>query len=189
MEFTSTYFEEASSEHTAKTLNLVAEFLHSYADINHIIVASTTGETGLAFAEEFRKKSVVVVSHQTGFRSPNENEMDQAVRTKIEQLGAKVLTTTHAFAGVARSFRKEFNTWTPTEMMAIAFRTFGQGTKVCAEIALMAADAGLAPVGKDVLCIGGSGRGADTAWVVQPVNTMKFPDLRMRLCICKPMDF
>ena len=189
MDFHTRYFDEASPEHTGEVLAAVRLYLESHPEVDHILVASTCGDTGFKFAEEFREKQVVVVSHQTGFRNPNENEMKADVREEIESLGAKVLTATHAFAGVARSFRKEFNTWTPTEMMAIAFRTFSQGTKVCAEIALMAADAGLAPVDKDVICVGGSGRGADTSWVVRPANTMKFPDLRMKLCICKPFDF
>ena len=74
-------------------------------------------------------------------------------------------------------------------MLAYAYRTFGQGTKVCAEIALMAADAGLIPVDKDVVCIGGTGRGADTAWLVKPTNTSNFTELKMRACICKPLNF
>jgi hypothetical protein len=71
----------------------------------------------------------------------------------------------------------------------VAYRTFGQGTKVCAEIAMMAADAGLVPVDTDVVCIAGTGRGADTAWIIRPTNTHAFSKLRMRACICKPIEF
>ena len=132
---------------------------------------------------------MVIVSHQTGFAEPNENELREEHRKEIIKEGAQLLTTTHAFAGVARSIRRELGTWQSTEIIAVAFRTFGQGTKVCAEIAMMAADAGLVPVDTDVVCIGGTGRGADTAWVIQPANTQAFPKLRMRACICKPFEF
>lgn len=183
------YFDEASPDHTSKVLSLVREYLKENPKIDHVVVATTEGATGIAAAKEFTDKKVVVVSHQTGFAVENENELSALNRDQIEQLGGEVLTATHAFAGVARSFRKELGTWMATEIVAVALKTFGQGTKVCAEIAMMAADAGLISVDKDVVCIGGTGRGADTAWVVSPANSQAFPKLRMRACICKPLVF
>ena len=183
------YFEDASPEHTEKVLALVKEHLDENPNIEHVVVATTEGATGIAAAKEFPDKTVVVVSHQTGFAVENENELSDVNRTKIEEHAATVLTATHVFAGVARSFRKELGTWMPTEIVAVALKTFGQGTKVCAEIAMMAADAGLIPVSKDVVCIGGTGRGADTAWVIRPANSHAFPKLRMKACLCKPLEF
>ncbi|MHA2024534.1 MAG: pyruvate kinase alpha/beta domain-containing protein [Candidatus Thorarchaeota archaeon] len=183
------YFEKASREHTAKTLSLVREYLEANNKVEDVVVATTEGSTGIAAAKEFSDKNLIVVSHQSGFARENENELSDANRTEIEKHGGKVLTATHVFAGVARSFRKELGTWMPTEIVAVALKTFGQGTKVCSEIAMMAADAGLIPVDRDVVCIGGTGRGADTAWVVRPANSHAFPKLRMRACICKPLAF
>ena len=183
------YFDKASSEHTDKVLSLVREFLNGNPHIEHIVVATTRGATGIAAAKEFSDKKVIVVSHESGFAKVNENELSEDNKVQIVKLGAEVLTATHAFAGVARSFRKELGTWMPTEITAVALRTFGQGTKVCAEIAMMAADAGLIPVTQDVVCIGGTGRGADTAWVIKPANSQAFPKIRMRACLCKPLEF
>ncbi len=183
------YFEEASPEHTREVLDIVEEFLKENSDIEHIVVATTEGNTGVQTTERFRDRRVIVVTHSTGFVAPNFNELAEEARQRIEANGGTILTTTHAFAGVARSFRKVLGTWTPTEMMAVAFRTFGQGTKVCAEIAMMAADAGLVPVDRDVVTIAGTGRGADTAWVVRPAYTSEFPSLKMRACLCKPLEF
>jgi hypothetical protein len=183
------YFDKAGLKHTDKVLFLVREYLNENPHIEHIVVATTEGATAIAAAKEFTDKKLVVVSHETGFAKENENELSEASRVQIEKLGASVLTATHAFAGVARSFRKELGTWMPTEIVAVALRTFGQGTKVCAEIAMMAADAGLVPVTKDVVCIGGTGRGADTAWVIKPANSQAFPKLRMKACLCKPLEF
>jgi hypothetical protein len=183
------YFDEASSEHTEKVLALVREYLSDNPNIEHVVAATTEGATGIATAKEFSDKQVVIVSHQTGFAVEDENELSEEKKLQIEKLGATVLTATHAFAGVARSFRKELGTWMATEIVAVALKTFGQGTKVCAEIAMMAADAGLVPVTKDVVCIGGTGRGADTAWVVRPANSHAFPKVRMKACLCKPLEF
>jgi len=183
------YFEESSQEHTDKVLEIVRNFLESNKSIEHIIVATTEGTTGLAAARKFKDKTVIIVTHQTGFVKPNENELSQEKREKLYDEGAQILTSTHAFAGVARGIRVQLGGWQSTEIIAVALRTFGQGTKVCAEIAMMAADAGLVPTDRDVVCIAGTGRGADTAWVLQPTNTQSFPQLKMRACLCKPLSF
>ncbi len=189
MKLMTNYFKQASSDHTERTLDVVEKFLGANPDIQHVVVASTQGDTGLAASRRYNNHKCIVVSHQTGFVMDNENEMQESIRKEIENNGASVLTCTHAFAGVDRGIRKQFGTWTTAEFFAVVYRTFGQGTKVCAEIALMAADAGLVPVDKNIVAIAGTGRGADTAWVVQPANTNKFPELKMRGCIAKPLDF
>ncbi len=188
MKIQSKYFEQASRDLTRDVLEIVREFMELNKDINHVVVATTEGSTGLLFAEEFESRAVVV-THHTGFRQPNFNEIDPEMKKGIQETGAAILTTTHAFAGVARGVRNKLQTYSITEMLAYAYRTFGQGTKVCAEIALMAADAGLIPVDKDVVCVGGTGRGADTAWLINPTNTNTFTDLKMKACICKPLNF
>ncbi len=183
------YFDELSQANTQKVLSVVNEFLMDNLSVEHIVVASTGGATGLEAAQRFKNKTVIVVSHQAGFAAPNENELKDDQRERIINEGARILTATHAFAGVARGIRVELGGWQPTEIIAVAFRTFGQGTKVCAEIAMMAADAGLIPTDRDVVCIAGTGKGADTAWIVQPANTHAFPKLRMKACLCKPLKF
>ena len=62
----------------------------------------------------------------------------------------------------------------------------GEGMKVCVEVALMAADAGLAPVGEPCIAIAGTGRGADTAVVLIPANVQQFFDLRVMEVLAKP---
>ena len=188
MEIRTEYFTKASRDLTGDVLERVRTFLAEHSDIEQVVVATTEGTTGLVFAQAFGSKAVIV-THHTGFRQPNHNEIDQVKREEIEKLGSSVLTTTHAFAGVARGLRIALKTYSTTEIAAYVYRTFGEGTKVCAEIAMMAADAGLISVDKDVICVAGTGRGADTAWLVKPTNTNTFTDLKMRACICKPLEF
>ncbi len=189
MKLESTYFKEGSPDHTAQVIEIVKEYLHANGEVEDIVVATTEGATGVSFSKAFASKNVIVVTHHDGFKTPNSNEIDEDKRKEILANGAQVLTTTHAFAGVSRGVRMALGTYSTTEILAYAFRTFGQGTKVCAEIAMMAADAGLVPVNIDILCVGGTGRGADTVWIVQASNTNAFTDLKMRACLCKPMDF
>jgi hypothetical protein len=60
--------------------------------------------------------------------------------------------------------------------------------KVCVETALMAADAGLIPVSEEVLAIGGTDIGADTAVVLKSATTDRFFELEIREIICMPRN-
>jgi hypothetical protein len=81
----------------------------------------------------------------------------------------------------------KWNTIEPLELIADALRIFGDGAKVCAEIVIMAADAGLIPIDKQVIAIAGSSSGADTALVVSPAHANNFFKLTVREIICKPV--
>ncbi len=82
--------------------------------------------------------------------------------------------------------RKKFNMYLLGDIIVNTLRIFGQGMKVVCEIALMAADAGLVRTDEDVVVVAGSGRGADTAVVLRPVNSMDFFDLKVKEILCKP---
>jgi len=40
--------------------------------------------------------------------------------------------------------------------------------------------------GEDVICVAGTGHGADTALVLRAVNARNFFDLKVREILCKP---
>jgi hypothetical protein len=62
----------------------------------------------------------------------------------------------------------------------------GEGLKVAVEVAVMAADAGLIPTDREVIAVGGTGRGADTAIVLKAAHMNNFFDLEVREIIAKP---
>lgn len=154
--------------------------------IKTVLVASSTGQTGVKVAESMKNYNIVVVSHSTGFVSPDVQELTAENRERILKTGARILTATHAFGGFGRSIRRKFGTFQVDEIVANALRIFGQGTKVAIEIALMAADAGLVSVNEDVISIAGTGKGVDTALVLRPVNVQDFFDVKVHEVICKP---
>lgn len=180
-----TYFEKPGPRNTPRTLQRAKQRAEELG-IETILVASTRGETGVQAAELFEGHHVVVVSHSTGFREPNTQELTEENRAAIEAAGATILTCQHAFGGVNRAVRKQLDTYMTDEIIAYVLRTFGEGTKVCAEIALMAADAGLVAVGEPCVAVGGTGRGADTAIVLIPANAQQFFDLRIMEILAKP---
>jgi hypothetical protein len=158
--------------------------------IEKIVLSSCTGATARKALDLFGGNfSLVIVTHVTGFKEPNYQELPEEERTYLVGRGAHVLTSQHSFGGVGRAFRNKTGTYQIEEIIAYTLRTFGQGTKVAIEIALMAADAGLIRTGEDIISIGGTVRGVDTALVLRGVNTHNFFDLKVREVICKPSGF
>ena len=129
---------------------------------------------------------MVVVTHSTGFKGPNHQELTEENRRAIEAAGAKILTCQHALGDVGRAVRKELGTYELEEIIAYTLRILGEGVKVACEIALMAADAGLVRTAEPAIAIAGTGRGADTAVVLRPTNAQTFFDMRIMEILCKP---
>jgi len=181
------YFETPGKQNTESVLELVKDYAQA-EETRDIVVASTTGETGVEASSLFRGFNVVVVSHHVGFQEPGVWELKEENRRKILKNGTKILTATHALSGVERAIRKKFATIMPLELVAHTLRLFGEGTKVCVEITIMAADAGLIPVDREVIAMGGTGRGADTALVIKSATASRFFNLEIREIIAKPRN-
>lgn len=179
------YFDRPGPEHTEETLAL-ARARADALGLRHALVATTSGATGRRAGELFRGLHVVAVTHSAGFAEPNQQELLEEHRAAMRAAGVDILTCQHALGGVNRAVRRKLATYELDEIIAYTLRVLGQGTKVCCEIAMMAADAGLVPTGEPALAIAGSGRGADTAVVLIPANAQDFFDLRVQEYICKP---
>lgn len=182
------YFQEAGKHNTDALLRLVKEYAKR-ENIKNIIVASTTGETGVKASKIFKGYNVIIVTHCFGLREPGKIELQEGHKREILANGAKIFTGTHALSSVERAIRKDFGTIQSLELIANTLRLMGEGAKVSVEITLMATDAGLIPVDRDVIAIGGTGRGADTALRIKPANASRFFDLKIREVIAKPYDF
>jgi len=188
MKIESIYFKKPGKENTGETLRIVKNHAEKL-NIQTILIATNSGETAFMALDFMPERTIIAVTHSTGFSKENEQEMAPENRRQIESRGGKVLTCQHAFAGISRAVRFKFNTYEVDEIVANTLRLFGQGTKVAVEIVLMAADAGLIRTDEDVISVGGTGRGADTAAVIKPDNVSRFFDLKIRAVLCKPSNF
>ncbi|MFC1918663.1 pyruvate kinase alpha/beta domain-containing protein [Chloroflexota bacterium] len=185
MEGKTVYFTKPGPENTEDVLR-IAKLRADDLGIKSILVASSTGYTAARATEICEGMKVIAVSRYTGFKEANTQEFTEENRQKVEDTGGAVLTTTHAFAGMSRAMRKKFSMYLLGEIIASTLRIFGDGTKVACEVALMAADAGLVRTDDDVISVGGTRQGADTAVVLKPVNSTDFFDLKVREILCKP---
>ncbi|MCF8105681.1 MAG: hypothetical protein K9K64_09370 [Desulfohalobiaceae bacterium] len=157
-------------------------------NLSSVVLASCSGQTAFKALDLFDPQSVnlVAVTHVTGFRNVDEQEMSGSVREDLESRGVRVLTSAHAFGGVGRGVRQKLNTFQIDEIIAFTLRMFGQGVKVGIELSLMAADAGLIRTDQEAAVIGGTGSGADSALVVTPANSHRCLDLKVHEIIAKP---
>lgn len=185
MELKTVHFDRPGKENTEAVLRIAKQRAEELG-IKTILVASTRGETAVRAVEVLKGLIVICVSHSHGFREPDFQEFTAENRQTVESKGGIVLTATHIFAGISRAMRNQFQTYVIGDIIANALRIFGEGMKVVVEIAMMAADAGLVRTDEDVIAIAGTGKGADTAIVLTPVNSQNFFDLRVKEILCKP---
>jgi hypothetical protein len=179
------YFSQPGKENTQRTLE-IAQKRAEELGIRTILIATTSGKTGLQVVELFGNRDVVAVTHSTGFVKPDFQQIDPQIRESILKAGGKVLTCQHALGGVNRAVRRKLKTFELDEIIAFTLRLFGQGVKVAVEIALMASDAGLVSTQEPCLSIGGTNLGADTAVLLKPAHAQDFFDLRIMEILCKP---
>ena len=180
------YFKKPGPQNARAVMEIVSARTKERG-INTVLVATCSGRTAFEALEVLGPgKKIIAVTHVTGFREPDHQELSQDTRRELESKGIRVLTCQHAFGGVGRAVRNKLATYQIDEIIAFTLRTFGEGTKVAIELALMAADAGFIRTDEDVVSIGGTGKGEDTALVLQPANSFHLFDLKVKEIICKP---
>ena len=170
----------------------VLEIAKKYAEengIKDVVIATTTGETGVLASNIFGDKyNLVAVTHSTGFKEEGKQELLDENRKKMEGRGMKIFTGPMIFHSWNDYYRKKYGTITTTTIIADTLRIFGQGTKVVVEIIAMASDAGLIPP-KPVLGIAGTAHGADTVILADNKNSKRLFDMRVLDVVAKPMKW
>ncbi len=169
------YFPGVGPENTAACLELLEKAVGM--GFRHVVVASTTGDSGVKAARRLGMASevnLVVVGHSVGFKGPNIDEFLPEHYEEITRLGGKILKATILTHSLETAIADHFKGSAPTLLMANTLRRFGQGTKVCCEIVMEAADAGLIPEGEEVVAVGGTARGWDTVCIIKSAASKRF---------------
>jgi len=157
-------FDEPGSKNTDSVIRAVSEKIDE-TGIKTVIIASTTGKTAVEFGKALRNKARLIAVSWKNVSAENTKE--------LKNLGVTICN---------------FENYLPLheggkDLIRNTFYTFGQGMKVCAEVALIAVDKGLISARQDVIAVGGTGGGSDTAIVVKATSTadMLGPDTQKRL--------
>ena len=183
------YFDKPGYMNTDTTLKLAVERCEELG-IKYLVVASSSGETGMKAYELVKDKDInlVVVTYHTGFYEEGVNSMQPEIEEFLRRNGVTIVRQSHILSGLERSFTRKFGGLSRTEAVAEALRAlFGHGLKVCVEITIMAADSGAIPI-EEVVAVGGRSRGADTAVVIRPAHMNNFFDMQIKEIICMPRE-
>jgi len=175
------YFKELIPGNTEEVFLLVKERMRALG-IKKLVLASTTGDTALKAMKFFaaEKTKLIVIPHQFGFR--DKNAFPPALVDTLKAGGHEVHFSTMLFNS-ENLYRSDI-----PSLMADLLRCFSQGVKVCFEIVMMAADAGLVDMEEQVIAIAGTKSGADSALVMQAAGTRHLKKLRVNEILCKPLN-
>jgi hypothetical protein len=182
------YFGEPGQQNTRAALKIAKEEAQRRS-VRHLVVATTTGETGIMAAELLQGTDIelICVTHNTGFKEPGSLELPPETKKRIEELGGKILTCPMVLRSLGGAIRKKYG-YSEQQLVADVLRMFGQGMKVCVEIAAMAADAGLVPP-SEVIAVAGTSSGADTVVLLHVDSSNRFFDIKIREILAKPSEF
>ena len=180
-------FDKKGPQNTGQCLTLALKAAKEHG-IHNIVVASSAGDTALQLKEYAGDYNIVCVALAYGTRAPGETNMSDAVRSELEQAGIRVVFATHVLSGAERGLSRKHKGIYPVEIMADTLRMFGRGVKVGVECAIMAVDAGLVPYGEDVISIGGTAKGADSAIILRPEHANNILETQIREIICMPWE-
>ncbi|MEM2289894.1 MAG: pyruvate kinase alpha/beta domain-containing protein [Candidatus Hadarchaeales archaeon] len=138
------YLEKPGPRNTDQVVRAVVDRMRE-TGIRTVVVASDSGETAVRLARAAGKVKLVVISME---------RLKPSHKTLLEKSGAIV------FEHCKPAF------WKFPHLREVYY-TLGQGFKVAAEVIMMAAERGAVREGEEVIGVGGTGRGADTAIVAK----------------------
>jgi hypothetical protein len=179
------YFEKPGIDNTDSTLRIARERAEALG-IRQIVVASSHGYTAKHAHSIFAGLNVEIIAVTICGSYEKEGwTMTPEERAELEALGVTVLTSLHALGD---DVSDAFAGYPPNKIVRETLYRFCQGMKVAVEVALMAADADLLDMSREIIAVAGTGEGADTAIVLKPAYARKFKGLEIREILAKPRE-
>jgi len=185
-----TYFEKPGEINTLAVIEAVKTRALEL-DIKEVVIASTTGKTGVAMAEALQGTDIkiIVVTHQYGTTEEGKWDMESQYVSRLNEMNVEIVSQSHMLSGVEKSLSRDTGGISRIEIVADVLRKlFGKGFKVAVEVVLMAADSGALSMESEVIAVGGTAYGADVACVIKPAHSNNFYGLQIREVICMPME-
>jgi hypothetical protein len=181
------YFDKKGPVNTRKTLEIAIACCKE-RNIKKIVIASSTGETALKLQEKARGSvEIIAVTYCAGSRFREEVEGFEKNRDSLIAKDIRIVRGLHALSGVERGFEGKYkSSFIPLNLVSDTLRMFSQGVKVCVEISVMAAEHGFITPDEDIVAVGGSGKGADTAMVIRPAFAANFFETKIKTLLCMP---
>ncbi|MBA1341348.1 MAG: hypothetical protein C5S40_04340 [ANME-2 cluster archaeon] len=185
-----TYFEKPGEINSSAVIEAVRTRALE-PGIKEVVIASTTGKTGLAMAEALKDTDIkiIVVTHQYGTTEEGKWDMESQYVSRLKEMDVEIVSQSHMLSGVEKSLSRDTGGISRIEIVADVLRKlFGKGFKVAVEVVLMAADSGALTMENEVIAVGGTAYGADVACVIKPAHSNNFYGLQISEIICMPRE-
>jgi hypothetical protein len=162
------YFEAPGERNTNTTLKTVRDWAQK-CNIKGVFVPSKSGNTAQKAYNLFKNTDI-----QLTIVGTDPNIFSSEILARLRDSGTRVC------------FYKDIP-YTYTQDMKTAYRRMGEGFKVAVELGIIAAylDEGK---NEDVICLGGTKKGVDTALIIKPSKSETFDQLEVREIIAKPRN-
>jgi Uncharacterized conserved protein len=159
------YFEKPGKSNTVDVFRIVKEYALDH-QVNRIVLASTTGQTALLAADYFHDSGIEIIAVGVATFGWSQSE---ETKNELRKRQIQAVPCVHYFE----------------QDTANAFRSFSQGTKVAFEVAGTAMENGLLSDTNQIITIGGTGFGSDTALVLKS-NGRQNPKFDVIRILCMP---
>jgi hypothetical protein len=181
------YFDKKGSVNTDRALEIALACCEEKG-IRKIVVASSTGKTALRLHDKAKPSiEVIAVTYGAGSKYREEVEEFNRNRETLVEKGIRIVRGIHALSATERTFENKYKSgFIPLNIVADTLRMFSQGMKVCVEVAVMAAEAGFVTPDEEVVAVGGTGTGADTAVVLKPAYAAGMFETKFKAVLCMP---
>jgi hypothetical protein len=163
------YFDEPGEENTQWVIEAVSKRLE-FGGITKVIIASTSGKTAVEFARSLAGKAELICVSEAPYRREWGEQwpcLKQTFRRELEKFGVAVIDKAPYVLHGSVVEAARWPSISPERLVKETLYAFGQGMKVAVEVALTAASCGYVTPYEDVVGVGGSGTGADTAIVLR----------------------
>jgi hypothetical protein len=95
-----TYLDKPGPKNTDEVITAVKSYLKREGH-KHVVVASSTGATGVKFADAIGDMAnLTVVTYHTGFSKEGVQNLEENNRGILESKGIKIVTQSHVFSGM-----------------------------------------------------------------------------------------
>ena len=181
------YFSKKGPVNTEKTLDIALACCEDQK-IRKIVVASSSGETALRLhAKAGASVEIIAVTYCAGSRYQAEVKQFNDNRDALVSKGIGIVRGLHAMSGVEKTFENKYKSgFLPLNIVADTLRMFSQGTKVCVEASIMAAEHGFITPEEEIVVVAGSGHGADTAVLMKPSFASSMFETKIKALLCMP---
>ncbi|MFQ6076269.1 MAG: pyruvate kinase alpha/beta domain-containing protein [Candidatus Bathyarchaeia archaeon] len=162
------FFDEPGEQNTDDVVEAVAKRVEA-GGIGHVIVASTSGETATRFAKALEGKAKIFCVSEAPYRREWNEEwpcLKPRYREELEKLGVTIIDRVSYVFHSSVLENAKLEGVAPEQLVKETLYSLGQGLKVAVEVVLIAVSQGYVEPYQDVIGVGGSGEGADTAAVI-----------------------